>query len=153
MSGWFNINPQPPNTSIAYSKYTNILNYGNKINIEYNGKLNSLRVTGSVASKKQNYANNNESVEIYKTTDIMYQKWNNIVINYDEGHIDVFLNGALVGTIMGAVPYMSFDSIVAGSDNGIMGGICNVNYYTEILTEKSIKTTYKALRIKDEPYI
>jgi hypothetical protein len=83
----------------------------------------------------------------------MYQKWNNIVINYDEGHIDVFLNGALVGTIMGAVPYMSFDSIVAGSDNGIMGGICNVNYYTEILTEKSIKTTYKALRIKDEPYI
>ena len=153
LSGWFNINPQPPNTSSAYSRYTNILNYGKKINIEYNGKLNSLRVTGSVASRKENDDNKNESVEIYKTTDIMYQKWNNIVINYDEGHVDVFLNGVLVGTIMGAVPYMSFDSIIAGSQNGIMGGICNVNYYTEILTETSIKTTYKALRIKDEPYI
>lgn len=153
LSGWFYINPQPPNTNSSYSTYTNILNYGKKINVEYNGKLNSLRVMGSIASRKKNDTNNNESVEIYKTTDIMYQKWNNIVINYDEGHLDVFLNGVLVGTIYGAVPYMTFDSIVAGSENGIIGGICNVNYYTELLTETTIKRTYRALRIKEEPYI
>jgi hypothetical protein len=153
LSGWFYINPQPPNTNSSYATYTNILNYGKKINLEYNGKLNSLRVMGSIASTKENDSDNNESVEIYKTTDIMYQKWNNIVINYDEGHIDVFLNGALVGTMYGAVPYMSFDTIVTGSANGIMGGICNVNYYTEILSEENIKTTYRALRIKEQPYI
>jgi hypothetical protein len=183
LSGWFYLNPQPPNTSAAYSRYTNILNYGKKINIEYNGKLNSLRVMANVASAGDAYVDasgntyepgnvdasgnsyntpsngkamnsiNNMSVEVYKTNDIMYQKWNNIVINYDAGDLDVFLNGVLVSSISGAVPYMSFDTIVAGANKGIMGGICNINYYTDPLSENTIRTTYKSLRIKNLPYV
>ena len=151
ISAWFYINPQPPNTSTAYSVYTNILNYGKKINIEYNGKLNSLRVMAAVASTKND--EKNESVEVYKTSYIPYQKWNNIVVNYDEGYVDVFFNGLLVGSIHNVVPYMSFDNIIAGSKNGIMGGICNVNYHRNILTEKTIRLNYKTLRIKTFPYI
>jgi len=145
LSGWFYLNPQPPNTSAAYSVYTNILKYGKKINIEYNGKLNSLRVMANDA--------NNVSVEVYKTNDIMYQKWNNIVVNYDAGDLDVFLNGVLVGSLSGLVPYMSFDNVVAGSTNGLLGGICNINYYTDPLSEKTIRTTYKSLRIKNIPCV
>jgi hypothetical protein len=228
LSAWFYINPQPPNTSSAYSVYTNILSYGKKVNIEYNGKLNSLRVMAALASKGADYVTtnaenavstttlesaedytpgntegasdtfsssltnafdstattqdnastnygmadyktpaqvaakasadkaanaNNTSVEIYQTNDIMYQKWNNIVINYDGGNIDVFLNGVLVGSVSGAVPYMSFDTIIAGANNGIYGGICNINYYTDILSENTIKSNYKALRMKTMPFI
>lgn len=171
LSGWFYINPQPPNTSSAYSVYTNILNYGKKINIEYNGKLNSLRVMAAVAaditdaSGNTTDANGNKvdvngnstintiMTEVYQTNDIMYQKWNNVVINYEDGYVDVYLNGLLVGSISGALPYMSFDNIVAGANNGIMGGICNVNYYRDPLAEKTIKLNYKTLRIKDFPYI
>jgi hypothetical protein len=171
LSLWFYINPQPPNTSSAYSVYSNILNYGKKINIEYNGKLNKLRVMAEVPNKKHRknkntnddediskymrdmQNKNNMSVEVYSTNNIIYQKWNNIVINYEDGYVDVFMNGVLVGSISGAVPYMSFDTIVAGSKKGIMGGICNVNYYKNTLTEKTIKLNYKTLRTKNFPYV
>lgn len=175
LSGWFYINPQPPNTNRAYSVYTNILSYGKKVQVEYNGKLNSLRVMAAVPSKDEinvkgkksetDMSNNkikisntetdtnNMSKEIYQTNDVIYQKWNNIVINYNGGELDVFLNGVLVSSITGAMPYMSFDTIIAGANNGIMGGVCNINYYTDTLSEKTIKTTYKSLRIKNFPFI
>jgi hypothetical protein len=152
LSGWFYINPQPPSTSIAYNKYTNILNYGKKIIVEYNSKLNSLRVMAAKAGDNVSYSKN-KSVEVYKTSDIMHQKWNNIVINYDDGMVDVFLNGTLVASASGIMPYMTFDHITTGETNGIMGGICNVNYYKHILPEKTIRMNYKTLRIKEFPYV
>ena len=154
LSGWFNLNPQPPNTNGSYGKYTNILKYGEKVALEYNGKLNSLRVMAQVASKDDSDKSKmNESVQVYETKDVIYQKWNNIVINYDDGYIDVFLNGALVGSISGVAPYMSFDSVTAGAVNGLYGGICNVTYYENILTKKSIILNYKTLRGQDLPYV
>lgn len=197
LSGWFYLNPQPPNTNSAYSVYTNILNYGKKINIEYNGKLNNFRVMAAMPSlgptevnnnntsavsnaigtgsythvaddttvkglpvdsgkyirDQQKLNANNRSVEVYQTNNLAYQKWNNIVINYEDGNIDVFLNGDLVGTVAGAVPYMTFDTIVAGATNGIYGGICNVNYYRNPLPEKTIKLNYNSLRMKNFPNV
>jgi hypothetical protein len=153
LSGWFNINPQPPNTNSAYGKYTNILNYGKKVSLEYNGKKNSLRVMAAVAADSSDVANKNQLVQVYETKNIIYQKWNNIVINYDEGFIDVFLNGDLVGSISGVAPYMEFDSIKTGANGGIYGGICNVAYYESVLSKRTIILNYKALRSKDEPYI
>jgi hypothetical protein len=152
LSGWFYINPQPPNTRSAYTKYTNILKYGNKVKLEYNGQLNSLRVMGEVAST-DNTSAKNKLVEIYETKDVLYQKWNNIVFNYDNGFIDVFLNGKLVGSLSGVAPYMSFDNIVAGSQNGILGGICNVTYYDKPLSKSNIELYYKSLSSKEYPYI
>lgn len=159
LSGWFNINPQPPNTRSAYTTYTNILKYGDKVQIQYNGKLGSLRVMAANAAasagngKGSIDSSNNDSIEIYETKNVLYQRWNNIVINYNKGHLDVFLNGELVGTLPGIVPYMTFDSIVTGSPNGILGGICNVSYYDKPLTKNKIELTYKALSKKDLPYV
>jgi len=154
LSGWFNLNPQPPNTNGSYGKYTNILKYGDKVALEYNGKLNSLRVMAQVASKDDSDVDKkNESVQVFETKDVIYQKWNNIVINYDDGYIDVFLNGELVGSISGVAPYMSFDGVTAGAVNGLYGGICNVTYYENILTKKNIILNYKTLRGQDLPYV
>ena len=153
LSGWFNINPQPPNTRTAYTVYTNILKYGDKVKIEYNGTLGSLRVMCAVASKKTDETIKNDLFEVYETKKVLYQKWNNIVINYDDGFLDVFLNGDLVGSISGVAPYMTFDSIVAGSNKGILGGICNVTYYEAPLKKSDIVLTYKAMRDKKLPYI
>jgi hypothetical protein len=83
----------------------------------------------------------------------MYQKWNNFVINYDDGFVDVFLNGVLVASASNVMPFMYFDDIVVGAKNGIMGGICNVNYYKNTMSEKTIKLNYRTLRIKEFPYI
>jgi len=154
LSGWFNLNPQPPNTNSSYGKYTNILSYGKKVALEYNGKLNSLRVVAEVASNDNSDVNKiNKIVQVYETKNIIYQKWNNIVINYHDGYIDVFINGELVGSISGVAPYMSFDSVTAGAENGLYGGICNVTYYEDILNKKNIILNYKTLREKDAPYV
>ena len=131
LSAWIYINPQPPNTSSAYTKYTSLLNYGNKPNIQYNGKLNSLRVMAQTG-------NAGDLVEIFETKNIIYQKWNNIVINYDGGNMDVFLNGELVGSKPNVAPYMTYENIIAGSTDGIHGGIRNVTYYNSIMKASTI---------------
>lgn len=153
LSGWFYINPQPPNTRKAYTQYTNILKYGDKVNIEYNGQLGSLRVMTEVAADSTDINIKNTQVEVFETKNVIYQRWNHIVVNYDSGFIDVFLNGELVGSKSGVAPYMNFDTIVAGAYNGIEGGICNIVYYEEILKKSEIVLMYKALRDKTMPYI
>ena len=150
LSAWFNINPQPPNTSTAYTKYTSILNYGNKPNVQYNGEKNSLRVMTTLDDKNGEKLN---EVEIFETKNILYQKWNNIVINYDGGDMDVFLNGELVGSKPGIAPYMRYENVSVGEMNGIQGGMCNVKYYNHILSKKDIKLTYKMLRDKNIPNV
>ena len=150
LSAWFNINPQPPNTSTAYTKYTSILNYGNKPNVQYNGEKNSLRVMTTLDNKNGEKLN---EVVIFETKNILYQKWNNIVINYDGGDMDVFLNGELVGSKPGIAPYMSYENVSVGEMNGIQGGMCNVKYYNHILSKKDIKLTYKMLRDKNIPNV
>ena len=131
LSSWIYINPQPPNTSSAYTKYTSLLNYGNKPNIQYNGKLNSLRVLAQTGKA-------GDLVEIFETKNILYQKWNNIVINYDGGTMDVFLNGELVGSKPNVAPYMTYENIVSGAPDGIHGGIRNVTYYNTIMKPSTI---------------
>ena len=144
LSAWFYINPQPPATSSAYTKYTNILNYGGKPTLQYNGQLNSLRVMAETKDGET-------MVEIFETKDIIYQKWNNIVINYDGGSMDIFLNGELVGAKPNIVPYMTYENVEVGATNGIQGGICNITYYDSIIPKSKIVTTYRLLRNKKVP--
>jgi hypothetical protein len=127
LSFWFYLNPQPPNTSPAYNTFTNILTYGDKPAVQFNGALNTLRVLVESAPPGEE----KKTVEIYKTKNILYQKWNNMVIKYDRGTMDVFLNGELVGSRPSIAPYMTYESIQVGSNNGLAGGIRNVMYYKD----------------------
>lgn len=145
ISAWFWINPQPPNTRAAYTKYTNIIEFGGKPAVEYNGMEDTLRVTCNIKD--------DENVVIYETDDIPFQRWNNIVINYDGGNMDVFMNGQLVGSRPGVAPYMTYENIVVGKDKGIEGGICNVVYYKEILQDRQIDNIYRALGSMPNPVL
>ena len=145
LSSWIYINPQPPNTSSAYTKFTSLLNYGDKPQIQFNGLKNELRIMATTGK--------NDLVEIYKKTDIAYQKWNNFVINYDGGNMDVFLNGELVASRPNIAPYMTYENITSGSNNGIEGGICNVMYYEHILSKGAITLAYRMLRDKKLPLL
>ena len=44
-SFWFWITPQPPGTNKSYSEYTNIFTYGDRPSVEYNPKIDTLRVS------------------------------------------------------------------------------------------------------------
>ena len=81
------------------------------------------------------------------------QKWNNIVINYDLGVLDVFVNGKLEGTWNGTLQYMGDRKVELGENNGIAGGICNVVYYPSALTKNQIEFFYNTLKLNNPPII
>ena len=138
LSAWFTINPQPPNTRAAYNKYSNILNYGNKPRVQFHSAKNTLRVQAETEEGKL--------VNIYSDTDkVPLQKWNHIVINYDGGYMDVFLNGVLVASKPNIAPYMQYDDVVVGENKGLEGGIRSVVYYDRILTRGEVSMEYKLL--------
>jgi hypothetical protein len=81
------------------------------------------------------------------------QKWNNIVINYDLGVLDIFVNSKLVGTWKNIVSYQSSKKIILGEFDGIAGGICNVMYYPSAINLFQIKKHYELLKKKSPPLI
>ena len=145
ISCWFWIIPWPPNTRPSFTKYANIINYGNKPIVEFNVLLNTLRIQCQI--KDGNF------VTIYTQKGVPLQKWNNLVINYDSGNMDIFLNNVLVASKPGIVPFMSHENIVIGQDNGIEGAICNVTYYNKVLSLDDISLTYKLLKNKKNPLL
>jgi hypothetical protein len=136
LSSWIFINNQGGNMSESSEVLTPLLRYGDKTAISYNSSTNTLQIT----SKK----GMDGTEVIYSTTKIPLQRWNNIIMNYESGKVDVFLNGELVATKSDVVPYVTHDSITVGSENGVIGGIKNVLYYSEPLDKVKIDWIYKS---------
>ena len=157
ISSWIFINSDAPNTNDSYNKYTTLLNFGGKPNILYNGSTNSLMVT--MQQKDLNKNTNNKLLEfdeegnriLYIKHNVLLQKWNNIIINYNGGILDIFINGELVKSDIGVVPYYTLDSLIIGKDGGLNGGICNVVYFKKPLTALNIYFLYNMIKNKTPP--
>tara|TARA_B100000925_G_scaffold255022_1_gene208186 strand:+ start:595 stop:1851 length:1257 start_codon:yes stop_codon:yes gene_type:complete len=145
ISAWIYINYQGPNTNPSYTEYTPLLSYGNKPNILYNGLKNTLKIT---MQQGQDGIKN-----VYKTTNLKMNKWNHFLLNYTGGTLDTFINGELHASEPGVIPYMEFDTLVGGSDNGIHGGICNVQYFKRYLQIDTIRSLYTSFKDKTPPII
>ena len=142
------------------NEYYTIINYGDKPKIQYRGKDNSLIVTMKMIDNNNNlemsnhkYESDNEgNIIIYKSTNFLLQKWNNIVINYNSGIVDVFLNGKLEKSFNGeTLSYMHLFDIIAGENDGLNGGICNVVYFNEMLNIKQVYYLYNSVKEMDPP--
>jgi hypothetical protein len=157
ISCWIYIDSAPPNTNSSYSKYTSLLNFGNKPNILYNGEKHSLMITmqqkdlKNVTKNKLTDFDDEGNRIIYIDNNILLQKWNNIIINYNGGTLDIFINGELVKSSIESVPYYTLDNLTIGENNGIKGGICNVIYFRRSLTAQNIYYIYDLIKNKDPP--
>jgi hypothetical protein len=113
--------------------------------------------SGMDSGTKTTDASNNElddennSVIIYKNHNFLLQKWNQFIINFNGGTLDIFMNGELVKSVNGIVPYMSLDSLEVGSANGIQGGICNLLYFKRPLTAANVYYLYQSGKDKKIP--
>jgi hypothetical protein len=65
--------------------------------------------------------------------------------------MDIFLNGDLVKSISGVVPYYKLDNLTIGEDNGVNGGICNVVYFNKPLTAINIYYVYNMVKNHNPP--
>jgi hypothetical protein len=159
ISCWVFLDAVAPNMNESYNKYTSLLNFGDKPNILYKGETNTLMVT--IQQKNLNTVNNSNLVDfdeegnriIYKNSKVLLQKWNNIIINYNSGVLDIFLNGELVKSNIGVVPYYTLDNLTIGHENGIKGGICNVVYFKRALTSPNIYYLYNMVKDKNPPIL
>lgn len=135
MSFWFYVESIPPNTNASYNTMTNIMSYGDKPSIKYDAEKNSLYFF-----MKQD--DEQEPILVHKENDVMLQKWNNVIINYNGGTLDVFYNGNLVKSVNQIVPYMKYDMLTVGSENGVYGGIKNFIYYKDPVDSFTIENVY-----------
>lgn len=138
------IDSNAPNTNPSYNKFTSVLNYGGKPNILYKADINTLMITMDQKDLEKNTENKllefdeNGNRIIFVKKNFLLQKWNNFVINYNGGILDIFLNGELVKSSNGVIPYQKLDLLTVGSDSGIKGGINDVVYYKNPLSLSSI---------------
>jgi hypothetical protein len=159
ISFWYYLNSIPPNTNPSYTKYTSILNFGEKPNVLYNASSNSLMITMQQTGLQKNTTNklidfdDNGNRIVYKQKNVLLQKWNNIIINYNGGILDIFVNGELVKTNIEVVPYYTLDNLTIGEDNGINGSVCNLVYFNKPLTSYNIYFLYNMVKNKTPPVV
>jgi len=159
ISSWIYIDSAPPNTASSYNKYTSLLNFGNKPNILYNAEKRKLMITmqqkdlKNVTKNKLIDFDNEGNRIIYIDDNFLLQKWNNIIINYNGGTLDIFLNGKLVKSSIEVVPYYTLDNLTIGENDGIKGGICNVIYFRRALNSSNIYYLYNLVKDRTPPVL
>ena len=88
--------------------------------------------------------------------DILLQRWNYFVINYDGKTMDFFLNNKLIFKSEFIMPDIQLKPITVGSttDNkGLNGSICNFAFHKYPLTKEQIRWTYNMLKSQNPPMI
>jgi len=159
ISCWVFLDAMPPNTNANYNQFTSLLNFGNKPNILYNASANELKVTMQQKDLKNLTHNtlldfdHEDNRILFVQKDFLLQKWNNIIVNYNSGTLDIFLNGELVKSSIEVVPYHTFENLTIGEVNGIKGGICNVVYFSKALTASNVYYIYNTLKSKTPPVL
>ena len=138
------------NTLDDRSEKQTILKFGLKPSLYYSPDKNELTVEVKERDALKNKLN--KPNVIYRTNNVLFQRWNHIVMNYDYGRFDLFINNNLVSTAV-TVPYMSEQEmlIIGSSDNDNVGGICNMKYYNIPLTASKINSIYKKFNNKTTP--
>jgi hypothetical protein len=167
LSSWIFIDSN--SSANSSDDFYSIINYGDKPNVLYRSKDNCMIITIKInpdnSNNSNNSVNNSESYEgkqydldkngniiIYKYTDVPLQKWNNIVINYNSGILDIFINGKLIQSFYkGGISYMTLDNITIGDTNGLQGGICNVVYFSNALNIKQVYYLYTSVKDLNPP--
>jgi hypothetical protein len=146
------------NSSNRVDNFMSLLNYGEVPNVLYNPVQNVLMVTvKNTGEKIDDISNNppekdyNGSLIVYKQHNVLLQKWNNIILNYNGGTLDIFINGELVKSAINVVPEISYSALTIGEKNGVDGNICNVIYFNKNLNIKEVYYIYNSNKNKTPP--
>lgn len=124
------------------------LNEENVKNVEKNisDKIDIVKVIPTVVD-----LDNDGDKIICKIEDVDLQKWNNVVINCSGETLDVFYNGSLIKSTVNTIPYIKYDTLTVGKDNGIIGKIANIMYYKKSLDYLTIHRLYSFFKNKTLP--
>jgi len=139
------------------NEYYTILNYEEIPHIKWNPTSSELIVT--VKSQTNPVAGDirfpegldpDGNVIMYRSKPFKTQKWNNIILNFDSGTFDIFINGELVKTKKQVVPKITYGTLVCGSSQ-LTGSICNIVYFNFALTMTKVHYLYNLVKFNNPP--
>lgn len=149
ISFWVYFDTKIKQTRTSNNKRGFIMTYSNNPKIFYDYDTKELKIT--IDECERNRTSCIEKV-IYRTDDILFQRWNNFVVNYNYGTLDCFINGNLVLTKDRIAPYIEDAFLEFGRSNEPLHscGICNIVYYATPLNLESINEIYRNRNIPCE---
>ena len=150
ISAWIFLHEEPTNYKLSSTRYTPLLDYADNPKFSYNLEKHMFRIT--IKDAPGSDIPENHKI-IYETNRLPMQRWNNIVVNFLGGTLDIFINGMLVATKDKIIPHMEHDVIYSGEKDGMGGGICNVTYFSSPLSKKKIQFLYNTFKNKNPPII
>jgi len=140
---------------------SSLLSFGNNPGISYNSVNNTLYVTTNLDVEYVDINSKTSEVirthpdefkrVIYEEKDFKLQKWNNVVLNYDGGTLDVFINGKLMTSAIDVISYIEKDTLTIGDENGVPGFIANLIYFKNPLDLLTIQSLYNSVKNKSPP--
>ena len=150
LSMWIYLNIQPV-SQLSYTKESVLFSY-----LDSSGNGHPKITYNSINGKDTYYFYLSQNT-LYKKV-LPHQKWNNIVFNYRDFYVDIFINGYLEASVqLKENPiYTDRDIISVGEDSinqrsGLYGSICNIAYYKNIMTKGQIIDNYNLLSVLNPP--
>ena len=129
-----------------------IIKFGNKLNMLFNPYNREILL--KVDSCSDDIDNKNCKTKVaFRTNNILFQRWNNFIFNYDSGTLDVFVNNRLTSSTPNISPLINNDSITIGDNDGVEGAICNVMYFSNILSKRDINKLYSFFYVSNPPIL
>jgi hypothetical protein len=92
--------------------------------------------------------------DTYYIIEVPSQRWNNVVFNYYDNKVDLWINGILERNMdlqNNPLTHLPTDVITLGSNNGLMGGICNIQFFDKPMTMTQITQSYNFLYSRNPP--
>lgn len=156
MSFWLYINPMP-----SYgNRFLSLVNYGNNPNVMYNPSTNdfSIFMKSPSTTLEKTCDEDGEIIPIYTNMDMPMQKWFNMVLNYDSGRLDVFMNAELVKSSFDVISCIKYDALTVGQDAvgnelGPNAKLCNFTYFNAPIDLMTIHRMYNITKIEDVPNV
>ena len=165
-----NKNIEQLNTAIQTKSLTTdqVNDLKHSITIE-EGKLDIMRNDAHYIDDELDFLNKdsyNSMKDTFYPVSMPSQKWNQVVLNYSDNKVDLFINGQLERTfrlsgenastkdttIQSFIPqYSDLDTITIGDEFGVDGAVCNVEYYKRPLTSEQIAFQYNIFANSNPP--
>ena len=146
LSFWVYFDPQIQSIQTSQNKRGFIMTYSNSPKIFYDYDTSELKITIENCEHENNRCAENL---VYKTKEILFQRWNHFVVNYNYGTLDIFINNNLVLSKTNVSPYIENAFLKFGSDREPLYncGICNIKYYDKPLNLTNIGEIYRTKKI------
>jgi hypothetical protein len=145
------------NQGTNIDKYYTLMNYEEVPHVKWCPKNSELLIT--VRSPTNIVGNDIKFPEgrdtegntiLYRQKQFKTQRWNNIILNFDGGTFDIFINGDLIKTKKQVAPEVTYGQLICGSPM-LKGLICNIIYFDFTLTMTKVHYLYNLVKSRNPP--